>query len=310
LERFRHQVNQLPAVEMTSSNSGYNGTGYSDGEVDFSTAHLRTDPEFLELMKIPLVAGRNFEHARGSDLSEAIIVNQHFAEQAGLENPIGQTIPFSYGDFENPTVIGVVSNYYYSSPLTQVEPLVMYMSPENGMQELQVKFRPGFTSEDLESVERFFRSVYPTRPFNYSWMEESNAAQLETEDQIQKLSMAGSLLAIFLASLGLLGIVSTHVRGRTKEVSIRKVNGASPWNIYILFSRKFALWLIVGFALGAVPAIWWASRWLNNYPNRVSLSWDIPAIAILICAVIFLTIITILLLRIMRLNPVRFLRSE
>lgn len=310
LDQMHRELERLAFVQSVSSNSGYNGTDYNDGEIDFSTSHLRTDENFIDLLKIEMVEGRNFDLEIQADQGGAVLVNETFVKRAQLDNPVGEVIPFQYGNLENPRIIGVVKDFHYAALQTEVKPLVIYTAPEYMMQTLLIKLDPQSSQQEIGQIEELWRQIYPTRPINYTYLEESNAADMQTETQIQRLARSGSLIAILLASLGLFGMVGTHVRQRLKEVSIRKVNGATPMDIYLLFSSKFGKWLVSGFVIGTIPAIYFLNNWLNNYPERIQLSCDIPMFSVFICAGVFLTIITLLLLRVMNLNPATHLKDE
>jgi len=88
------------------------------------------------------------------------------------------------------------------------------------------------------------------------------------------------------------------------------VHGAAPWQIYLLFIGKFGRWLVLGFIFGALPAVYLLNQWLQNYPERVDLNWTVPVLAVLLCGGVCLTVITLLLVRVMRLNPAVYLRDE
>ncbi len=310
LDQMKRELERLAFVQSVSSNSGYNGTDYQDGEINFSTSHLRTDEHFVDLLDIEVIAGRNFDIDIQGDRSGAVLVNETFVKRAKLDNPVGEVIPFQYGQLANPRIVGVVKDFHYAAIQTEVLPLVIYTAPEYMMQTMLIKLNPQAANQEIGQIEALWRKVYPTRPINYTYLEESNAADMQTETQIQRLARSGSLIAILLASLGLFGMVGTHVRQRLKEVSIRKVSGASPMDIYLLFSTKFGKWLISGFLVGAIPAVYFLNHWLNNYPERIKLSWEIPVLSVFICTMVFLTIITLLLLKVMSLNPAAHLKDE
>lgn len=310
LNQMKRGLERLAFVQSVSSNSGYNGTDYRDGEINFSTSHLRTDEDFVDLLKLEMVEGRNFDLEIQGDRSGAVLVNETFVKRAQLNKPVGEVIPFQYGDLANPRIIGVVRDFHYAALQTEIQPLVIYTSSEYMIQTMLIKLNPQASKQELSQIEELWRATYPTRPINYTYLEESNSAAMQTETQIQRLAGSGSLIAILLASLGLFGMVGTHVRQRLKEVSIRKVNGASPMDIYLLFSNKFGKWLISGFIIGTIPAIYFLNNWLNNYPERIHISWGIPMLSVFICGAVFLSIITVLLLKVMNLNPATHLKDE
>lgn len=310
VKQLKTKFKQLPFVESVSAYSNYNGTDYKDGELKIQTRHLRTDEDFVNLLDIAMISGRNFSPDIQQDQKESVLVNETFVKMAQLENPVGQIIPFSYGNFENPRIIGVVKDYHYLSPKTTVEPLIIYTAPEYQIQAMLLKMNPQTVNQNLSQVESVWREIYPAQPLRYEWLPTLNEQQMRTETQIQKLAKVGSIIAILLASLGLFGVVGTHVRQRFKEVSIRKVSGASPWDIYWLFSRKFSIWLILGFIFGALPAVYYLNGWLDNYPERIALDLEIPLMGIVFCSLVFLSIITFLLFKVINLNPAIHLKEE
>jgi len=310
LDQMKRELERLAFVQSVSSNSGYNGTDYQSGEINFSTSHLRTDENFVDLLGIEIKEGRNFDLEFQGDRGAAVLVNETFVKRAQLDHPVGEVIPFQYGELANPRIIGIVKDFHYDALQTEVLPLVIYTSPEYMIQTMLIKLIPQSSQQGISQIEEIWRKVYPTRPIRYTYLEERNAAAMQTETQIQRLTRSGSLIAILLASLGLFGMVGTHVRQRLKEVSIRKVNGASPMDIYLLFSTKFGKWLISGFIIGAIPAIYFLNNWLNNYPERIQISWGIPMLSVFICGAVFLSIITVLLLKVINLNPATHLKDE
>ncbi len=312
LTQLKNSLGKLPIVQSVSAHSGYNGTNINHDTLKLETSHLRVDEDFVDLVELEIMQGRNFDLQKATDAQNAILVNETFVSQVGLQNPVGKRIPFKYGELENPRIIGVVKDYRYFSPKTALEPLVIYTSPQYQIQELMIKFYPAMANAapHIAQIEELWRENYPQWPFRYAWLSEINEAEMQTELQMQKLTSAGSLIAILLASLGLLGVAGTHVRQRLKEVSIRKINGATPYQIYWLFSKKFGQWLLLGFIIGTIPAIYFLQNWLQNYPERINLHIGIPIMGILLCSFVFILINTWLLYKVIYVNPVVHLRDE
>lgn len=308
--QLERELKQLPFVQEVAANSGYNGTDFEMDGKRIETRHLRIDDDFIPSLNMEIVEGRNFDPAQTTDKQSAIIINETLQKMIGKGSLVDQILPFDYGELKKPRVIGVVKDFHFDSPKSTIEPLVIYTSPEYPLQELLIKLNPGSTNQELKKIEASWRKVYPLSPIIYGWLEDTNAARMETEAQIQRLSQAGSLIAILLASLGLFGMVGTHVRQRLKEVSIRKVNGASPQHIYWLFSKKFGGWLAMGFLVGSIPAVLILNNWLADYPERIQLGIGTPLLSTFICTIIFLLIITMLLYKVIYVNPVVYLKDE
>lgn len=310
MRRYKQDLMSIPGVERVSLASGFNGTGLElENGSQMEVRHSRIDEDYLEVMEIELIMGRNFNPEMPTDISSAIIVNQAFVEKAGLENPIGYTTKFSYGDMEGGTIIGVVDDFYFRSPRGKVEPLIMYMSPQLTIYDHMVKINPN-AENILESLEAVYRDHFSPYPFNHTFVEDDLTADFELETNIRKISTAGAGVAILLTCLGLMGFVGTQIRQRMKEVSIRKVIGARPQEIFRMFSLRYISLIALGFVIGLSAAFWMVRQWLADYANSVGFTWDTGAISLFtIVAVAVLTILS-QLYRAMYLNPVVYLKEE
>ena len=183
------------------------------------------------------------------------------------------------------------------------------MSPQLTVYDHYVKAPLG-TDNLLENLEAVYAKHFAPSPFNYTFVEDDIAQQYEVESNIRKISRVGALVAIFLTGLGMLGFVGTQIRQRMKEVSIRKVVGAEPLQIFKLFSSRYLLLISLGFGIGLAVAIWLIDQWLQGYVNNAGFTWDIVAISLV--SVVGVAIITIFsqLSQAMFINPVRYLKEE
>jgi len=310
MRRYKQDMLQIPGIEQVSLASGYNGTGLEleDGST-MRVRHARIDSDYLDIMDIQLLNGRNFDPELPTDLSSSIIVNKAFVDELGLEDPIGYQTKFDYGEMEGATIIGVVDNYYYNSPRGIVEPMILYMSPQLVIYEHLLKINPR-TEGILDDMEAVYRKHFAPIPFNHSFMEDQLAAEFELETNIRKISQAGAGVAILLTCLGLMGFVGTQIRQRMKEVSIRKVIGAEPRQIFRLFSSRYIGMIIIGFAIGLAAAVWLVHMWLEGFANSIGFTWDTGAIALSVIVIVAAITIFSQLYRAMYLNPSVFLKEE
>lgn len=308
--KFKNELKQIPSIEAVTFSSSYNGTNIRlDDNSTIDVRHARVDADYLSTLKIPILNGRDFDINQPSDFSSKIIINQALADKLGLENPVGQRIPFDYGDVQNPMIIGVVPNYHYESLHSSVEPMLMYMSPEYVMQAHMIKVNK-YDPAVIDQIEAVWKQNFAPNPFEFSMLEDDNNAAYELEASIRNISQAGALIAVILSCLGLMGVVGTQVRRRLKEVSIRKVVGAAPNHIFALFSARFIGLVFIGFTIGLVLTYFFINAWLQEYTNRIDFSWDIGVLAVIITfAVAAITIIS-QLYKAMHLNPVTYLKEE
>ena len=243
-------------------------------------------------------------------MTKSAVVNETFVNMLGLTDPIGKQIPFQYGNFNNPTIIGVVKDFHFNSPKYEKKPLIMYQSPEYVLQNMLIKLDDQADSDAVYWIEKAWKKEYAPFPIDLVFMEDDNKAQMQVEQRVKKIATTGSLLSMFLAGLGLLSMVGVYVNQRMKETCIRKITGATARDLYLLYAKKFVIWILAGFALGCLPAYYLLSEWLSNYPNRIDLSIDFAILALLVCMVVFVLIMTMQLSRVVVANPVVFLRDE
>ena len=308
--KFKNELKQIPSIQAVTFSSSYNGTDIViDEKTRIDVRHARVDADFLSTLKIPILDGRDFDINQPSDFSSKIIINQALVDKLGLENPVGQRIPFDYGDVQNPLIIGVVPNYHYESLHSAVEPMLMYMSPEYVMQVHMIKVN-SYDPAVIDQIEAVWKSNFAPNPFEFTMLEDDNNAEYELETSIRNISQSGALIAVVLSCLGLMGVVGTQVRRRLKEVSIRKVVGAVPHHIFALFSARFIGLVFIGFTVGMIMIYFFINAWLEEYTNRINFSWDIGIMAMLITFVVAAITIISQLYRAMHLNPVTYLKEE
>lgn len=300
----------LSGVKSVSISSGYNGTDFHTDEGErVIVRHAKIDEDYIETMGMTLVDGRNFNEAIASDFNKACIVNEAFVREQGIENPIGTTINFNYGDFDKPTIIGVVKDFNFESLHTPVEPLVLYMGGHLLAYDIQVK-ADAMSQPLMDGIEAIHSEMFSPYPMNYGFVQDNIAEQYSLEANIQKISRGGSIIAIVLSCMGLMGFVGTQIRQKLKEVSIRKVVGAQSSQIFRLYLSKYLILLAIGVVIGISVAYWLMDNWLSNYPEHISLGIGIISISVFgVLAVAILTIYS-QLFRAMRLNPVKYLKEE
>ena len=298
-------TDQLPIL-MNNSTSDVKWQGKDPNEsILFHNAGVGYD--FLDVMHMKLVEGRNFSKEFPSDSKEAYIVNQAAAKIMGEGSPVGK--PFT--QWENAgKVIGLVEDFHFKSLNTQVEPLVLRLRPAEAYGYLLVKIGGKNVSSNLKSVEEAWRKVAPQFPFESQFLDDAFDSMYRAEQRMGKLFNAFTSLAIFISCLGLLGLASFMAEQRTKEIGIRKVLGASAGNIVLLLSREFLL--LVGIAnVVAWPAAYYFMRqWLGNYAYYAGINLVIFAISGFLALVIALLTVSYQSLKAASANPVDSLRYE
>ena len=306
IKSFMNVLDQVPEVKEVAAVSGYNGTRIVTDEDQFDVRHLRIHRDLLHLLDIEIVQGENFNSGANAGL---ILVNQAFVKRMGLTDPIGEVVPFKYGDLENPTIIGVVEDYHYESLSNLIDPLVIYVSEEYPLQSLYVRFHEE-AAFDQRKFEAIWKNHFDPFPMEYQFLEEAYASAYEEEQRMVQLVGIGCVVSVFLAGFGLLGIVGLQLNQRLKEISIRKILGATPTGLYGFFSQKFILIIGLGLSIGLIVGLQLIQQWLNDYPYKVNIGFSTIAMTILFTLSIALITIISQVFRVTRANPVEYLRDD
>lgn len=321
-DAFRSELSQLPGIGKTTmaSHSPVDiGSGYRidvegiDEDPDFTINGLRARPEFTDMFEIDIIAGEpitenNFLATnRSEDPEYAFLVNEKTAQIFGVEPEelIGRQTNV-HGRIG--TIVGVFENFHFSSLHNEIAPLMIF--PQDGFNKLFVSLTSSDVENALHSLEASWESFFPTIPFEYQFVDQQFDALYRSETQIGHIFTGFSLLAIFVACLGLFGLSSYMVEQRTREIGVRKVLGASLANILKLFSLDFLKLVIIGFVM-AVPIAWYImSDWLQNFAYRINISYSIILLAGGLTLIIALLTVSYQAIKAATLNPVESLRSE
>ena len=308
---FREQLMKDPdIIGVAPKNGGYSKTRAKvngDSTIDF--AYETIDENYLPLLKIPLVAGRNFSKDFPSDSSHAVLVNESFARQAGWNNPLGQEVNFWYKNKKYP-VIGVVKDFHFEALNRKIDPQLFTMEPENDFGMAYIKIRPNTAGSSLAYIQKTFKSLFPLTPYSYTFKQDENNKNYEAEAKWKQIMLFGAILTIFISCIGLFGLSVLSAEKRTKEIGIRKVLGASVSSIITTLSTDF-LKLVILSMLIAIPAAWLAAgKWLEHYPYRISLSWWMFSVAAIVVVMIALATVSFQAIKAAMANPVKSLRTE
>jgi putative ABC transport system permease protein len=271
--------------------------------------YLAVDHDFIPAYQMELLAGRNFSREFGTDDSTAFIINEAAMRMIGWPDAASAVDKqFSYGGRKG-RLIGVLKDFHFESMHQQIVPMVL-MLPRNQFNYLSVKLGGANLRESLAGVENVWNTYLPGRPFEYTFMDENFGKLYAAEQRQGTLFVTFSVLAIFIACLGLFGLASFNAVQRTKEIGIRKVLGASVSGIVLLLSREFTRLVLIA-NLVAWPVAWFAmDRWLQNFAYRVPMGPGMFILAGLIALLIALLTVSYQSIKAALTNPVQSLRSE
>jgi len=321
---FADRLEQSPFIKSVGLSGQAIGGGdwgmpfqYEGGAEPQASRFMAIDANYAETLGLDFVEGRNFSEDIPSDVDNSYIVNETFMKRVGWTEAVGKDInmPSRNADGSNSwapgKVIGVVKDFNYRDLHTNMLPLVM-SNRLRWTRMLFIKLEPGALAQGLDEVQNAWTAVEGEVPFNYYFLDDRLERFYEPEARLSKTATIYGSLAILLACFGLFSLATFMAEQRMKEVSIRKVLGASVAQIFLMFSRPF-LWIILIASAIAIPtALYFLRDWLDTFAFSIQLSrlFHIPILAALATLLIALATVVFQSLRLSRANPVRFLRNE
>ena len=310
-------LSNVEAVSLANSTPGYgmSGSGYfpegGDENNPVIIYNSTIDDSFIETMDMNLVAGRNFSKEFGTD-TLAILINEELARRHGWDDPIGKKLSVNAGDSVpriDFKVVGVLKDFHFRSLLTQVEPFA-YHYGESGHRTIVLKLNKANKDVALRQVEEKWNELTDNAPFDYYFIQEMFEESYITYIRMGKLFTAFTIIAIFVACIGLFGLASFLTEIRTKEIGIRKVQGAGVMTILKLLNMDFIKWVLVANIIAWPVAYYYMTEWLANFSYAVSLSWISFALGAVLSIFIALITVSYQSLKSATRNPIESLRYE
>ncbi|OGU55700.1 MAG: hypothetical protein A2V66_07720 [Ignavibacteria bacterium RBG_13_36_8] len=298
-------ANRVPSGELNN----YSGFHTRENSEEVNMAIVHTNYDYFDIFGISPVMGRLFSENMQTDAGESIILNESAVKILNLgDDPIGKSIYFNWVD-DYRTVVGVINDFYFESLYSEIAPTAFVVQP-SWCDKLIVKVKPGNIPQTLQFVEETWKSFYPEWVFEYRFVDERYEAEYSADQRTFKLMGYFTFLAIFIASLGLFGLVSLSTKNRIKEIGIRKVLGSSVTKILSLITREYIKWIIIAFIIAAPIAYYFMHKWLQNFAYQIQISWYDFALAGAFTIVVAVITVCWHSLKAARANPVESLRYE
>ncbi len=299
-------------TEVVSGNDGFEWRNKPVAK-DKSFATLAVTHEHGSTAGWQFVAGRDFSRKMASD-SSGVVLNEAAVRYMGLQHPVDEVITWKWrNNAPKPyTVLGVVKDMVMASPYEPVEPTMFFVKALNGgVNTVNMRINPAVAmGKAIPVIEAAFKKLLPAVPFEYKFVDEEYALKFAAEERISQLAGFFAALAIFISCLGLFGLASFVAEQRTKEIGVRKILGATLFDVWRLLSKEFA-WLIIISLFIAAPLAWYfMSNWLQGYQYRTQISWWIFAAAGAGALLITLLTVSFQAIKTGLMNPVVSLRSE
>ncbi len=299
-----------PITMIWSNNGGFSWKGY-DPLKEFNCGTLKVGPNIGATLGWEFIDGRDFSKDIASD-SAGFIINETAAREMNLKNPVGETIHWknmAWNMDKDFHIVGVIKDMIMESPFTPVRPVIYMNMPRNGW--MYIRIDPKTTvAEALPKMEAAFNKVVPDASFDYKFASQEYATKFSTEDNIGRLAVLFTTLAIIISCLGLFGLASFVSEQRTKEIGIRKVLGASVPNLWRMLSGEFVLLIIIACIIAVPVSYYMLNTGIQRYEYRTDIAWWIFAAASAGALVITLLTVSFQAVKAAIANPVNSLRTE
>jgi ABC-type antimicrobial peptide transport system permease subunit len=313
LETFKKELSNNPDIlSVTRASNPFYNDGVSNGFKwegkkvgdDVLFHQLGADVDYAKTYKLEQKEGRFFSSEYSTDNS-AIVINEQAERVLGFKDPIGQKIISPWGSELN--IIGVVKDFHIQSLHYKIGPLIMQPGSSNNF---YVKMKPDKILSIVEFIKKTYKSFDPGLPIDFHYLDDDYDNLYRTEQRMGKIFSYFSFLAIIISCLGLIGLSSFMTERRTKEIGIRKINGAKSMEIFSLLSGEYIIWILISIII-ACPIAWYAmNNWLQNFAYRINISWWVFGMAGTIALLIALLTVSFQSYKAASKNPVEALRYE
>jgi len=324
VEPFKELLLQSPSIEFAANSTGIPGRNNwiqvmlveQESEMkELAVILTQCDYDYPDVMEFKFLEGRNFDKNMGTDDTAAVIINETAVRQFGWTgNPIGKKFHYGFdldrsgGRFMK--VIGVVKDFHFTSLHNKIEPIILFISPFNRYF-LTVNVADGQMDNALAHIEQVWTDYNPKRPFDYKLLSQIQEEMYQGEEKINTIFIVITIITVFIALLGLFGLSLYTTEQRTREIGIRKVNGATVGDIMFLLLKEFIWIIIIAFILAVPIAYWRLSIWLeSSFIYFVDIKWPTILLAGFAALVVGIATISIHVLKAASTNPVDALKYE
>ncbi|MEO9966313.1 MAG: ABC transporter permease [Reichenbachiella sp.] len=303
-EAFQHELTQISGIKQSSICTSVPPNHWAGDQFEPINADVKTTPidytlideHYLQTLQVPLLLGRNFSKAFPDDIN-SVIVSEETVRTIGWpldESVLGRKIAYGNGTKQF-KIIGVIEDFNYRGLRGTIDSFALFHLEsglfDSGRQYLVLSAESSSfdqMSALLGQVESSWQHFVVERPFDYQFVDEAFAADFKEEQNFLQVLSLFSSLAILIASLGLLGIIIYAIEQRTKEIGIRKIVGASVWQLAVLLSRQHAKLILIAIILSVPSTLFLMQKWLNDFEYRIDISpW---VFAVSGCSILVLTL--------------------
>jgi putative ABC transport system permease protein len=291
-------------INNISTNGNFHWGSRTEGRNSYPSPTVGFD--FVHTMGMEIIEGREFSKEFGLNLEGTrILVNEEALKAMGLKDPIGKKVGYADGEKE---IIGVVKNFHYGSLHDQLQPL-FFRFFQNGRNVL-VRIESSAQLDVIAKIKTLYKKFNPEYPFDFTFLDDEYQALYTSEKRVADLSKYFTLFAVIISSLGLFGLAQFTVQRRFKEINVRKVYGASKWNIMLMLFKDYMTSVIMAISISVPLGYWILNSWLANFYYRMELEWWYFLFASFLTLGISLLTIVGQTFRAAQVNPITGLREK
>ena len=319
---LKQRLAALPSIVSSGSIDAGPGPHFNRMEVipegftrpsDITAARFHIDEDLFETLEITVLQGRNFSREYPTDITDGIIVNETLLRKANytVADALGRKIDIvdEEGNFLPKHIVGIIKDFHYSTPRKSSEPMMFLLNPRQSYL-LMVRIAPGQIAQALPAINKAYKEIHPDMRFDPLFLDETFDIQFERDRVFMRNIGIFAGIAIFIACLGLIGLVAFSIEQRRKEIAIRKILGSGEKKIFALLAVDFLKWVVAANLIAWPCAHFAMSRWLHAFVFRTPfLPWPFLVAAVGTLFFAFLTI-SFQTLRATRTNPANVLRHE
>ena len=285
-----------------------------DGQPPQRMDYMNIDYNYIPMMDMKIVEGRNFSAELSTDVTSYVLINQTAAKLFGWDEPIGKKFIFApppgvEGETRYSAVVGVVNNFHRTSLHRTIEPLIIFHNPER-FNFLSIKISTEDVPHLIRLIEQKWAEIEPDRPMRYFFLDERLDNLYRNESRFSKIALYFTLLTVFIGCLGLFGLASFMAEKRTKEIGIRKVFGATSRSIVALLSKEFILIILLSNFISWPIAYFCMNWWLQNFAYRINPHFSTFILAGLMAAGITMITVSYQSIKAALSNPIDAIRYE
>ncbi len=306
---FIQEVSRSNSIPFSGINTGSFIPGDAPDQTPYPFPYFQTDISFQDIFKYEMKEGRWFSEDLASE-ADAIVMNEAAVQKMGFTEPLGKEF-YNLAKTKKLKVIGVVKDFNFQSLHHKIQPLVLvFLNKDNYYRNIVIKGNTADRENFLAEISEAWEKVLGNEYMNYSFLEDRITLLYEKEAKAKQSIFLFSLVAILISCFGLLGTVLNISNEKTKEIGIRKVNGAKVYEILAMLNNDFVKWIVIAFVIATPVAYFAMNKWLENFAYKTNLSWWIFALAGVLALGIALLTVSWQSWKAATRNPVEALRYE